>query len=161
MNPVLGETPLDLADGRSFILVADHSALVEAAQAYTGSTKLKKLMNDMVPLMGPDGNVLVDEDGDPVKDTIPANVAFLFGLLLTHHPDMTLRMAQNILLSDIDRVAQAMSVAMDRGFPDAKPDSGKVGNGPASPVGKASGRNGAKPVSNRKPSGKPRHARSG
>lgn len=144
MNPILGETPLDLADGRSFILVADHSALVEAAQAYTGSTKLKKLMNDMVPEIGADGKVLVDEDGDPVKDTIPASVAFLFGLLRTHHPDITLRDAQNILLSDVDRVAQAISLAMDRGFPDAKPGSGKVGNEPASPAGKNSGRSGVK-----------------
>lgn len=144
MNPILGEAPLDLADGRSFILVADHSALVEAAQAYTGSTKLKKLMNDMVPLTGPDGKVLVDEDGDPVKDTIPASVAFLFGLLRTHHPEITLREAQNILLQDVDGVASAISVAMDRGFPDAKPNARKVGNVPASRAGKNSGRSGAK-----------------
>lgn len=159
MNSILGETPLDLTDGRSFILVADHAALVEAAQAYTGSTKLKKLMNDMVPEIGADGQVVVDEDGDPVKDTIPASAAFLFGLLQAHHPEVTLREAQNILLSDIDRVADALSLAIDRGFPDAR-NSGEVGNGPKSPAGKASGRNGVKQASTRKPSGTKPRARS-
>lgn len=147
-NPVLGETPLTLGDGRAFTLVADNAALVKAAQAYSGSTKLKKLFADMQPQLDASGLPELDEDGDPVKDTIPAFAALLFGLLDAHHPDITHRDALNMLLREHDVVAEAIAEALRSGFPEAA----EAGNAPApavapapkKPAGKRSGRSGAK-----------------
>jgi hypothetical protein len=130
-NPVKGEALLTLGDGREFTLVADHASLVKASQAYSGKTKLNKLMADMQPMMGEDGQVALDEDGDPVKDTVPATAAFLFGLLST-----------NILLGDVDAVQDALAMVVLLGFPDAAPEKGEVGNVPNG-VSKPPGANGA------------------
>lgn len=143
-NPVKGETPLVLSDGREFTLVADHAALAKAAQQYTGTTKFRKLFADMQPLLGADGTPLLDEDGDPVKDTLPATAALLFGLLDAHHPGVTMREAWNMLMSDSDAVGEAIGEAVRLGFPDAEPGSAE-GNAKAPPRrGKSSGRSGAK-----------------
>lgn len=147
-NPVLGETPLFLGDGREFTLVADNAALVKAAQAHSGTTKLKKLFADMQPQLDANGVPELDEDGDPVKDTIPAFAALLFGLFDAHHPEITHRDALNMLLREHDVVAEAIAAALAAGFPDAV----EGGNGPAPEVapgakktaGKRSGRSGAK-----------------
>lgn len=145
-NPVKGEAPLVLTDGREFTLVADHAGLVKAAQAYSGSTKLQKLMSDMQPEVDAKGQLVLDEDGDPVKDTMPATAAFLFGLFDAYHPDVTQRDALNILLAEQEVVTEAISQAVASGFPDMV--KGKPGNEPApkakSPRGKTSGRSGAK-----------------
>ena len=141
-NPVKGEVELNLDDGRRFTLVADHSALVKAAQAHSGKTKLQRLIRDMQPEVDKDGKILVDEDGDPVKDTLPAMAAFLYGTLDAHHPGVTQREATNILLSEPEKVTVAITEAAELAFPDAK--QGEPGNGGKPPRGKSSGRSGAK-----------------
>lgn len=143
-NAIKGETPLVLSDGREFTLVADHAALIKAAQEYTGKTKLQKLMADMQPQMDEEGNLALDEDGDPVKDVMPATAAFLFGMFEAYHPEVTMRDATNMLLGEQERVLEAISEAADNGFPSGgKSGNAKAPKGPK-PRGKTSGRSGAK-----------------
>lgn len=139
VNPVKGESALKLSDGRQFVLVADHAALVRAAQAYSGTTKINRLMQDMQPELDKSGKVAVDEYGDPVKDTFRATAAFLYGLFDAYHEDITLRDATNILLSDMERVSIAIQAAVENGFPSVS--EGKEGS---NPPGKTTGAGGAK-----------------
>lgn len=146
-NPVKGEVALRLEDGRILTLVADHAALVRAAQAHTGKTKLAKLFADLTPLTDKEGGMLLDEDGDPQKDIVPALCALFFGLLDAHHSDLTLRDATNIMMAEQDKVSAAATEAMELAFPDAKASA--EGNAPAPKKrrpGKRSGRSGAKPA---------------
>lgn len=154
-NPIKGEVPLKLSDGRVFTIVLDRAGLVKAAQAHTGRTKITKLLSDIQPLVGGDGKVVLDEDGEPLKDTIPATCAMLYGAMDAYHPEVTLRDATNILLGDVDAVSQAISDAVELGFPDAKSGEDRETANPPLPSqnAKSSGRNGVKPVSTRKPSG--------
>jgi hypothetical protein len=140
-NPVKGESHLKLKDGRSFVLIADHAGLIRAAQAHSGSTKINRLMRDIQPQLDKHGKVEVDEFGDPVKDTLPATAAFLYGMLDAHHEEVSLREATNILLSDIETVSAAIQAAVETGFPDVA--EGKQGS---NPPGKSTGGRGAKPV---------------
>lgn len=144
-NPVVGETPLDLSDGRHFTLVADHAGLVKAAQAYTGASKLHRLFADLQPQLDAKGDVEVDGYGDPVKDTLPATAALLYGLLEAHHPRITHRDALNMVLAESDAVSEALAAAIQQAFPDTA--EGKKGENPPrkSGRGKTSGGNGAKP----------------
>lgn len=136
MNPIKGEAPLKLSDGREYVLTLDFEALVEAEQAY--GKPLPKLMADAsVGFMG-------------------AVRALLFGALRAHHPDITAVETAEIIMSDFDAVGEALQAATQNGFP--KAEGKKSGN--ARPAGKTSGRNGAKPASTRKPSGARPRARS-
>lgn len=144
-NPVKGETPLVLSDGRAFTLVADHAALVKAAQAHSGSTKLQRLMHDMQPELDEDGDPVLDDDGDPVKDTMPATAAFLYGLFDAHHPEVTQRDALNMLLAEQERVSEAIGHAVENGMLGEKATEGnaKAPKG-KTPRGRTSGRSGAR-----------------
>lgn len=140
-NAIKGEVPLKLSDGREFVLVADHAGLVKAAQAYSGTTKLRRLMSDMQPDLDKSGKPKLDEYGDPLKDTMPATAAFFYGLFDAHHPDVTLREATNMLFAEQEVVTEAIEAAVTAGFPDMA--GGKDGANPPR-RGKTSGRSGAK-----------------
>jgi hypothetical protein len=144
MNPIIGETPLKLSDGRRFTLIADNAGLAKAAQAHTGATKVHRLFADLQPRINAKGEVEVDEFGDPVKDTLPATAALLFGLLDARHPQVTQRDAMNMVLAETDAVSEALSAAIQLAFPDAA--EGKKGANPPRRTGrgKTSGGSGAK-----------------
>lgn len=144
VNSIKGEVPLKLSDGREFVLVADHAGLLKAAQAYSGTSKLQRLMKDMQPELDKAGKPKVDEDGDPVKDTVPATAAFLFGLFDAHHPQITLRDATNMLLGEPDTVAEAITRAVDAGFPDVVEGKESANPQETGRASKRSGRSGAK-----------------
>lgn len=129
-NPVKGEVPLVLADGREFILVLDFEALIEAESAY------RKPM----PL------VLAEA----LQGFVGANRALLFGALRARHPRMTLGDAAALLQSDGETVSEALTAAAEAGFPEAsKTEDGDGKN----PPGAISGASGAKPGSIRTRSG--------
>lgn len=143
-NPVKGEVPLKLSDGRGFVLVADRAGLIKAAQAHYGSTKVNRLLKDMQPELDKNGKAKVDEYGDPVKDTMPATVAFLYGLFDAYHPEITMREATNMMLGDdAEAVAEAIGNAVEAGFPEVS-EGKKGGNPPRNLRAKRSGRSGAK-----------------
>lgn len=118
-NPVKGEVPLVLSDGREFTVVLDMEALVEAETRY--GKPLPKLMQDAG------------------EGFMGATAALLQGALSQHH-DIGRADALDMLRTDADAVAQALSKAGEVAFP-----SGKAGNEPApGRRGKTSGRSGAK-----------------
>ncbi len=120
-NPIRGETPLKLGDGREFTLVLDFEALVEAESAY--------------------GKPLAVLMSDAGAGFVGASRALLFGALRTKHPGVSLRDASAILQTDGDTVGTALTLAADAAFPDAGKAEGKEGK---NPPGRASGRSGAK-----------------
>jgi hypothetical protein len=128
-NPVKGEVPLGLSDGRVFVLVMDMEALVEAETAY--------------------GKPLQQVMADASKGFIGASRALLFGALRAKHPDVTLREASAMFMSDPDAAGEALTAAVEAGFPDAKASAeGKARAKPRGslPSGKISGRSGVKPA---------------
>jgi hypothetical protein len=145
INRARGEVPLQLKDGRRFVLVLDHEALLQAAIAYTGKTKLRKLLADIRPLLDEAGHLVLDEDGDPVRDTVPATRCLLYGALLARQPEASLRDATALLMDGEEAVGDALAQAIELAFPDAKPEGETAGNAPR-PIRKSSssGRNGAK-----------------
>lgn len=145
-NPIKGEVSLVLSDGRNLTIVADNGALVRGAQAHTGRTKIGRFLADLQPLTDDNGVILLDEDGDPVKDTFPPMCALFFGCLDAHHPDLTLRDATNIMVAELEKVTIAVTEAMALAWPsDVTPSA--EGNAPAPKkgrAGKSSGSSGAK-----------------
>lgn len=136
MNPVKGEALLRLSDKRELTLVLDFDALVSAETAY--GKPLAKLM------------------ADAAGGFIGAVRALLLGALSRYHPEITPAEAARIIMSDFDAVGDAMQAATESAFPPA--EGKKSGNAP--PAGKASGGNGVKQASTRKPSGTKPRARS-
>lgn len=131
MNPVKGEAPLTLNDGREYTLVLDFNAMVEAEAVY--GKPLPKLLSDMN------------------SGFIGAFRALLFGTLRRDYPDITAVEASDILMSDLAAVGTALSAVTAAAFPNAEgKKSGKVG---PSGITKNSGPNGAKQGSTRKRSG--------
>ena len=146
-NPIKGEVPLKLSDGRNLILLADNEALLQASIAYTGkASKLQKLFRDMQPEVDDEGAIVLDEDGDPAKDTLPATRALLFGALLAHQPDATLRDATDLLFREPERVGRALEAAITAAHPKVEEGGDNSGNETKKPTGKPSGRSGAKPT---------------
>jgi hypothetical protein len=84
--------------------------------------------------------------------------ALLFGALRRRHPDITAVEVGEMIVSDTDAVTLAMVTAVGSSMP--KPAEGKESGKARSGTTKSSGRNGAKPVSTPKPSGKQPRARS-
>lgn len=121
MNPLKGEVPLTLKDGRKYTLVIDMEALIEAESAY--GKPLQQMMQDAAARF------------------VGALRAILFGAMRAKHPDVTLRDASGIIMSDAEAVGTALSAAVGAGFPDVS--EGK--DGPR-PRGKTSGANGVKPA---------------
>lgn len=136
MNPMKGDARLVLSDERELRLVLDFDALVSAETAY--GKPLARLM------------------ADAAGGFIGAVRALLLGALSRHHPEITPDEAAEIIMSDFDAVGDAMQAATEAAFPTA--EGKKSGNAPR--AGKASGRNGVKPASTRKPSGTKPRARS-
>lgn len=133
-NPVKGEVPLKLSDGREFVLTMDFEALVEAEGA--SNLPLPQLM------------------AKAALGFVGAQRTLLFGALHRNHPEITVEDCSAIMLSEIDVATAALMKAIEAGFPAAKAAGGKEG---ANPPGPTSGRSGAKRASSPKPSGaKPR-----
>lgn len=121
-NQIKGEVPLRLSDGREFVLVMDMEALVEAESSY--------------------GKPLPQMMADAATGFVGASRALLYGALRAKHGGIGLRDASAMFMSDPDTVADALSAAVEAGFPDAaKSAEGK--DGPR-PRGKTSGANGVK-----------------
>lgn len=118
-NPVKGEVPLRLSDGRAFTLVLDFEALVQAESAY--------------------GKPLSQTMADASAGFVGALRALLYGALQANHPGVSLREASEIYLTNADAVTTALTEAGNAAMPTSKGD----GEG-ANPPGKNSGRSGAK-----------------
>jgi hypothetical protein len=128
-NPIKGEVPLKLDDGREFVLVLDMEALVEAEAAY--------------------GRPLARMMADAQLGFVGAIRAMLFGALRYKHPETTLRDASTLFAEHPDAISDALEAATEAAMPTSE---GKEGANPP-PVGKNSGPSGAKPARNPKPSG--------
>lgn len=125
-NPLLGETPLALSDGRELVLVLDFEALIEAEAAYG---------KPMAALMA-----------DALTGFIGASRAILYGALRAKHPEIGLREAGAMLASDGAAVEAALDAASAAAYPEAAEGGDKANPPPASaPAGSSSGRSGAKP----------------
>lgn len=135
MNPIKGEVPLVLSDGRTFTLLLDMEALVEAETAY------RKPMARMM--------------ADAAEGFVGATRAMLYGALRAKHPTITLRDASTMFQTDADAVADALERAVTASHPASEGGEGKDS---PNPPGKPSGANGAKPASTRKRSGGQRRA---
>lgn len=122
-NPVRGEAPLVLDDGRRFTVVLDMEALVDAEASYR--RPLAQLL------------------ADAKSGFMGASAALLQGALARHHPEVTRGDALEMLRTDTEKVAEVLDQAAKFAFPEAT-----AGNAPepgvAIPAGKRSGRNGAK-----------------
>ena len=121
-NPLKGETPLKLADGREFKLVLDMEGLIQAESAY--GKPLPQLMADM------NGGF------------VGASAALLQGALAQRHPAITRSVAADMFRTDAEAVANALGAATQAAFPDESAE----GKASPAPAGKRSGGNGAKPV---------------
>lgn len=122
-NPIRGEIPLKLSDGRSLVLVMDMEALVEAEAAY--------------------GKPMAGMMADAGAGFVGASRALLFGALRTKHPEVTLREASAIMASDGEAAAAALSAAVEAGFPNASAGGNEQVKRQAT---KTSGASGAKPA---------------
>lgn len=120
-NPVKGEVPLNLTDGRKLTLVLDFEALVEAEGAY--------------------GKPLPQMMGDASQGFVGAVRALLYGALRAKHPQITLRDASALFQTDAEAVSASLEQAASAAFP--KEQSGSA-EGKAPQPGKTSGRSGAK-----------------
>src|SRR6478609_4662181 len=129
MNPIKGEVPLRLSDGREFVLVLDFEALVEAEGAY--------------------GKPLAQVMADASAGFVGASRALLYGALRAKHPGITLRDASALFLEHADDVSAALEQAATAAFPDASAE----GNAGSPQRGPTSGGSGAKRAKKPKPSG--------
>lgn len=124
MNPIKGEVPLKLPDGREFTLVLDMEALVEAEGAY--------------------GKPLARMMADAQLGFVGAIRAMLYGALRYRHPSVTLREASEMFVGYRDEISAALENATLAAMPEdkegANPPRAKA------PRGKRSGGSGAKPV---------------
>lgn len=123
-NPLKGEALLRLADGRELTLVLDFEALVAAETGY--------------------GKPLPQLLGDAAAGFMGAQRALLAGALSRHHPQISPREAGEMLLSEVDAVADALGRVMQSSHPAGTTEVKKPGNAPRRPAGKNSGRSGAK-----------------
>lgn len=137
MNPIKGKVPLTLKDGREFTLVLDMEAFVEAETAYG------KPMPELMAAAN--------------AGFVGASRALLYGALKACHPQITLRDASSLFLTDAEAIGPALDAAAAAAFPD-RAEGGEPGNPPR--PGKPSGSSGAKPASNQKRSGAKPRARS-
>jgi hypothetical protein len=141
MPPVFqGEIPLRLKDGREFTLTLNNETLFEAEQVY-GKPVHYLLAHANLGFWG-------------------AIRAFLCAALRPKHPAITVAdCAAMITGGDLDAITKALESAIEAAMPDPAGQEGEKGSRPTQ-RGSSSGRNGARSASSRKPSGKPRPARS-
>jgi hypothetical protein len=135
-NPIKGEVPLKLSDGREFTLVLDMEALVEAEAAY--------------------GKPLAQVMADASAGFVGASRALLYGAMRAHHPSVTLREASALFMQHGEAVSETLTAAADAAMPASA--EGNVGKPPR---GQTSGGSGAKPAKPKNASGGKRRARSG
>lgn len=123
-NPVKGETPLVLADGREFTLVLDMEAMLSVED--TMGKPLPKVM-----AMAAEG-------------FMTATAAIAQSAFALHHPEVGRADVLKMMQSDNVALTEALSKASDAAF-----GSGEPGNAEAPKAkprrGKTSGRSGAKP----------------
>lgn len=124
-NPVKGETPLVLKDGREFTLVLDMEAMLSIEDA-TGKP-LPKVM------------------AQAGEGFMSATAAIAQAAFARHHPDITRSDVLQIMQSDADALTDALGKAADAAFPQAQAGNGKAPKA-KTPRGKTSGRSGAKSV---------------
>ncbi len=122
-NPVKGETPLALKDGREFTLVLDMEAMLSIEDA-TGKP-LPKVM------------------AQAGEGFMSATAAIAQAAFAQHHPDITRSDVLQIMQSDADALTDALGKAADAAFPEAQAGNGKAPKA-KTPRGKTSGRSGAK-----------------
>lgn len=134
-NPMKGETPLKLSDGREFTLVSGFRAFVIAEKSY--------------------GAPIDKIQADAEAGYLSAGATIFHAMLAVKHPEITIDEAGEILFSETAAVMTAVGEAVKNGSPAAKPGDKKPGNAQA---GTSSGRNGVKRASTRKPSGTRRSA---
>lgn len=137
-NPMKGETPLKLSDGREFTLVSGFRAFVIAERTY--GAPIEKIQ------------------ADAQAGFFSAGATIFHAMLAVKHPEITIDEAGEILFAESAAVMTAVADAAANGAPTAKAEGKKSGN--AGAAGTSSGRNGAKQGSTRKPSGTKRSARS-
>lgn len=120
-NPVKGQTPLVLSDGREFTLVLDMEAMLSVEDA-TGK-----------PLP-----VVMKQAGEGFMS---ATASIAQAAFARHHPEVTRSDVLAIMTSDGDTLAEALGKASEAAFPKEK-----AGNAPKAKAqrGKTSGRSGAK-----------------
>jgi hypothetical protein len=136
-NPLKGETPLVLADGREFTLVLDFEALLGV------ETTLGKPLPQAMAMAA--------------QGFMSAVAAIAQAAFARHHPEVTRADVLAILQTDGKALEAALAKASDAAFP--KPAA--AGNAPAPrPGGKTSGPSGAKRGSSRTTSGGQRRAAS-
>ena len=136
-NPMKGETPLKLSDGREFTLVSGFRAFVIAEKSY--------------------GAPIDKIQADAEAGYLSAGATIFHAMLAVKHPEITIDEAGEILFSETAAVMTAVGEAVKNGSPAAKSGDKKSGNAQA---GTSSGRSGAKRASTPKASGTRRSARS-
>lgn len=121
-NPIKGEVPLVLADGRKLTLILDMEALVDAESAYGK----------------PMGKMLADAG----EGFVGATVALLIGAAARRNP-ISRGEALEMLRVDAGAVGQALQAAVAASHEDVSA-GGNAAAPAAHPAGKSSGRSGAK-----------------
>lgn len=125
MNSVKGETPLNLSDGRQFILVLDFDALIEAEAVY--------------------GKPLLQMMEDANAGFVGAIRAMLYGSLRRKHPKIALSDASAMLMTDGNAVQDAVEKAAVAAMPETEgKEPGNAPNRKARRATKTSGGSGAK-----------------
>ena len=121
-NPVKGEAPLKLADGREFKLVLDMEAMIEAEEV--SDRPLPEIMQRAQ------------------KGYMGAIATITQAAFLRNHPAIERSDIIAMLQTDQEAVTAAMMQAAKSAFPE--PEEEDEGNGKTPPRGKRSGRSGAK-----------------
>ena len=124
-NPVKGETPLVLSDGREFTLVLDREALLGVEQSY--------------------GKPLPRVMADAAEGFLGAIAAIAQAAFSRFHPEVTKSDVLKIVLSaEQDKLTEALADASKAAFPDPAPEGNAKAPKAKPQRGKTSGRSGAK-----------------
>lgn len=123
-NALKGERRLKLSDGRDITLVFDMDALIEAEGLY--------------------GKPMPVVVADAQKGFVGAIRAMMFGATRAHHADMTPRDVADLIATDGDAMASALSEAHQAAMPQPEKSAGGNASAPKPRPGKRSGVNGAK-----------------
>lgn len=122
-NPVKGEMPLVLADGRRFTLVLDMEALLAVEDAT--------------------GKPLPEVMARAAAGFLTAMAAIAQAAFLRHHPEVTRAEVLAILQTDQGALSDALGKASETAFP-TQSAGGNGGPKARRPAGKTSGPSGAK-----------------
>jgi hypothetical protein len=145
-NPLKGQARLPLSDGRELKLEYDFDGLIALEEA--AGMKMPQVYEAL-------------KAAEKSKDGLSLRIqrAIIYGGLQMHHPEMTLKEAGNIILSEAGAFATAMSAISGAHGP---AEGGQAGEAEADPPQKGSGiganssKHGAAQASTRKASGSKR-----